>query len=385
MRIKLVSNITTEYVNKIRLIRSENIGPVTFYNMLQVYGSATDAIEALPEIAKRGGRKKPVRIASEADTMAEIDKCQKFGAEIITIDDPDFPTLLKHIHDCPPVLTIFGQKKILNDNIISIVGSRNSSANGCRFAEGLAKSLGRSNIIIASGLARGIDTAAHKGSLATRTIAAVAGGIDKIYPPENRDLFTRIAEQGAVIAEMPFGSLPKAQNFPRRNRIISGIALGTIIIEASLNSGSLITARMAIEHDREVFAVPGSPLDPRCKGTNKLIKEGAHMVEGPSDVLSQLDGIIRKRDLLLSDRIVDFKAPSTKSLSGDEISDATPYILEKIGCSPTNIDDIIYQTGISANTVLAVMLDLEISGRLTRHHGNKVSLLFATEDMFEGI
>jgi len=366
-------------INILRLIRSENIGPKTFYSLLCLHKNAEKALEALPAMSKKGGRDKPLKICSKSDAIKEIEFAAKKGAKIITYKDACYPRILSQISDSPPVLTVYGNADILNNNMVAIVGARNASANGCRFAEHIATELGLSGIVSASGLARGIDTAAHKGSLDTGTIAVVAGGIDKIYPPENKDLFKAIGEKGAVIAEMPFGAVPKAQNFPRRNRIISGISLGTIVVEASMNSGSLITARMTLEQNREVFAVPGSPLDPRCKGTNKLIKDGAHLVESAEDVLAHIDYMRGARDQAMFDKEQQFNSPSTSYMSDKEVDKHRNLIIQKIGTSPTAIDDIIAQTDIAANIVLTVILELELAGRLDRHFGNKVSLSYVEE------
>jgi DNA processing protein len=370
-----------EKIDCIRLIRSENVGSKTFQSLIALYGSAGKALEAIPKMAIKGGRKPPIKLCSESDVIKEIDACAKKGARMITILDSEYPKLLQQISDFPPVLTVFGKSDILNKTAIAVVGARNASANGCRFAEDLCRDLGRAGIVIVSGLARGIDTVAHKGSLETGTVAVVAGGIDKIYPPENKDLFMKIAENGAVIAEMPFGSVPKSQNFPRRNRIISGISLGTIVVEASLNSGSLITARMALEQNREVFAVPGSPLDPRCVGTNKLIQQGAHMVMSSDDVMQEL-GSMGRADSSMLESGDSFRPAKVSAVSDSDLDKARPYVCEKIGSSPTAVDDIISQTGLPTNIILTILLELELAGRLDRHSGNKVSLVYAKEELF---
>lgn len=371
--------LTNSTINCLRLIRSENIGSKTFQSLLLLYGTAEKALEAIPDMAKKGGRKKPIKLFSQKDAEKEIENCQRKGAKIITVFDKEYPKLLKHISDYPPVITVYGNIEALNEPALAIVGARNSSANGCSFAHNICMELGRNKIFTVSGLARGIDTAAHNGSLEYGTIAVVAGGIDVIYPPENKDLFKKIGEKGAVIAEMPFGAIPKAQNFPRRNRIISGMCRGVLVVEASLNSGSLITARMALEQDREVFAVPGSPLDPRCAGTNKLIKQGANLVTSADDILNVLD-YSNQDDFLLGEDTNSYSGAKHLSLNESEIDKARPHIIEKIGCSPTAIDDIISQTDFSAHIVLSVILELELAGRLERNFGNKVSMIYETED-----
>ncbi|PIR38637.1 MAG: DNA-protecting protein DprA [Alphaproteobacteria bacterium CG11_big_fil_rev_8_21_14_0_20_39_49] len=366
-------------INCLRLIRSENVGSRTFQALLLIHGTVEKALDAIPQMAAKGGRKKPVKLFSEKDAIKEIENCEKKGARIITLFDKEYPKLLKHISDYPPVLTVYGKADVLNKPSVAIVGARNSSSNGCSFARNLCMELGRNNLYTVSGLARGIDTAAHKGSLGFGTIAVVAGGIDIIYPPENKELFKQIGEKGAVVAEMPFGEAPKAQNFPRRNRIISGMAKATAVIEASLNSGSLITARMALEQDREVFAVPGSPLDPRCAGTNKLIKQGAYLLTSADDILQLVDYSLQD-DFLLEEGNNLFSQSNTVNLSDSELDGARPQVIEKIGCSPTAIDDIIVQTGFPAHIVLSVILELELAGRLERNYGNKVSMIYEIED-----
>lgn len=374
-----------ERINWLRLIRSENIGPRNFSMLVELCGSVEKALEQAKDIAARGGKKKPLRIASEAEAVKEIEQTQKFGARIITQCEAEYPIRLREIFDAPPVITVFGNVEVLKKNTIAIVGSRNASANGCRFAYDIAKDIGRRGYIIASGLARGMDTAAHRGSLETGTIAVVAGGIDRIYPPENRDLFYKIGENGAVVTEMPFGAVPKSQNFPRRNRIISGLSLGVIVVEASLRSGSLITARMALEQGREVYAVPGSPMDPRCKGTNQLIKNGACLIESADDILEVTDRLVEERAEFLFERDKDFNNVSLKSAPDDVLENARPLVMEKLSMSPSPVDEVIRQTGFAANIVLTILLELELAGKLERQHGNKVALIYSEaikEDLY---
>ncbi len=373
-------------INWLRLIRSENIGPKTFQDLLRIYGSADKALEAAPRLSLRGGKNKPIKLFSTQGAEQEIENAGRKGAKIIASCQKEYPPLLKQIKDYPPIITVYGNLDVLTKNSIAIVGARNSSANGCRFAEKIARELGEEGFVVTSGLARGIDTAAHKGSLKTGTIAVVAGGIDKIYPPENKDLFNQIGKTGAVITEIAFGCVPVAQSFPRRNRIISGISLGTIVVEANLRSGSLITARMALEHDREVFAVPGSPLDPRCQGTNKLIKDGAHLIEKTEDVLDVIRSFSSIRQAgLFEQGGGNFAAATNMPLNDAEIDKARPQIIEKIGASPTPVDEIIAQTGFNPNIVLTILLELELAGRLDRHIGNKVSLIYCDSAQFDEV
>lgn len=356
-----------ERIAWIRLIRSENVGIKTFYTLLQTYGSALKALSALPDMAKRGGSKKAIRIYSEIAAEKEIEETEYYGAKMVLSCEPSYPPRLQHIISKPPVLTMLGDPMLCHQDVIAMVGARNASLNGCRFATNLAADIGKSGAAVISGLARGIDTAAHQGSVETGTIAVIAGGIDHIYPRENTDLYKRIAEQGVVIAELPFGTSPRAQHFPQRNRIISGIALGTVVVEATIGSGSLITARMALEQNREVFAVPGFPLDPRCKGTNKLIKEGATLIENVQDILDAFPAFPKHQEEALSSK-------PQKELALDDVDHARSDILKLLSATPLEVDALIEQSGLPTQMVQANLLELELAGKLKRHQGNKVSL-----------
>ncbi|HEX2113811.1 MAG TPA: DNA-processing protein DprA, partial [Alphaproteobacteria bacterium] len=283
----------SERRDRLRLIRTDNVGPVTYLQMLRHFGSATAALQALPELARRGGRAKPPRIPSIMEAEAEIALAAKRGARLITWGETSYPATLAAVTDAPPVLYVLGRGELLLQRAVAIVGARNASANGVRFARQLAADLGSAGLVVVSGLARGIDTAAHQGALATGTIGVMAGGVDVVYPPENSRLHADIAARGAVVSEMPPGLEPQARHFPRRNRIVSGLSVGVVVVEASPRSGSLITARLAGEQGRDVFAVPGSPLDPRARGTNDLIRQGATLTEGAADVLAALGGLPR--------------------------------------------------------------------------------------------
>ena len=272
----------------LRLIRSEKVGPITFWQLLNRYGTAEQALNALSNLIKQGNHKH--RLASETEVEKELKAHHKSGFTLLPAYDPAFPQMLRTLPDCPPFISVYGQLNILNQPTLAIVGARNSSLNGRQFAERMAVDLSKAGWKIASGLARGIDRFAHQGALPHGTIAVIAGGVDIIYPPEHKDLYHAIAKTGAVISEMPLSFFPGASHFPRRNRLISGLSRGVIIIEAAMKSGSLITARTALEQGRELFAVPGSPLDPRCRGTNNLIRQGAGLVESADDVLSMMDG-----------------------------------------------------------------------------------------------
>ncbi len=281
-----------ERVAWLRLIRTENVGPITFMQLLRRFGTAAAALDALPELARRGGRTRPIRICPRAEALREIETTAAAGARLVARGEPDYPQVLATLDDAPPVLALKGEAGLGHRPAVAVVGARNASALGIRFARQIAAELAGRGLIVASGLARGIDRAAHEGALAAGTaggtIAVLGAGIDVAYPAENAELQARIGEEGLLVAEMPTGTQPKPAHFPRRNRIIAGLALGTLVVEAALQSGSLITARLALEQGREVFAVPGSPLDPRCRGTNDLIRQGATLAEGADDVLRVL-------------------------------------------------------------------------------------------------
>src|SRR5438067_1894559 len=276
----------SERLDWLRLIRSDNVGPRTFYRLIRHCGGANAALAALPDLARRGGASGPAGICSRADAEREIKAARAFGVRLVATGEDDYPERLAMIDDAPPLLAVRGQPAVLGKPMIAIVGARNASAAGLKFAERLARDLGEAGFAIASGLARGIDAAAHRASTKTGTVAALAGGQDCIYPPENAPLADVIAAEGALITEMPMGWSPRARDFPRRNRLISGLAIAVVVIEAAQRSGSLITAKLALEQGREVFAVPGSPLDPRCAGTNGLLKQGAAIVTEADDVIS---------------------------------------------------------------------------------------------------
>jgi DNA processing protein len=273
-------------LDRLRLIRSENVGPVTFRDLLEQFGSATDALAALPDLARRGGRKRAIKIATAAKAKQEMSDAHNLGAHLLFVGEPEYPPLLAQSDPPPPVISAIGAHHLLAQPCLAIVGSRSASAAGLRMAADLSRDLGEAGFVISSGLARGIDAAAHRSTLTTGTIAVVAGGIDIIYPEENRGLYEEIREQGVLVSEMPPGTRPQGRHFPRRNRIIAGLARGVIVVEAALRSGSLITARFALEQNREVMVVPGSPLDPRARGGNRLIKQGAALVENVEDVIA---------------------------------------------------------------------------------------------------
>jgi len=348
--------------------------PLTFYQLLQRFGSAAAALEALPGFARKGGRSAGIAICSRADAEREVAALAKAGGRLVAWGEPDYPPALAVIDDAPPLISVVGDARLLQRRAIAVVGARNASANGRRFARDIAAELGRTGFLVVSGLARGIDAAAHQGALEAGTLAVVAGGVDAVYPEENRALHEAIAERGVIAAELPVGTEPQARHFPRRNRIISGVSLGVLVVEAALKSGSLITARFALEQGREVFAVPGSPLDPRCRGANDLIRGGATLVEGVEDVLNALGG-------QLSDpRRPAFTRPGGVALSDgndteNQTDSARAKVLEGLGPSPVLVDELVRQCQLSPAIVATVLLELELAGRLERQPGNRVTLL----------
>jgi len=363
-----------ERLDWLRLLRTENVGPLTFHQLLQRFGSAAGALEELPRATARGGRQRPVEVGTRSAAERELADLAKIGARLIAWGEPEYPGALAALEDAPLLLSVRGNIALLERRAIAVVGARNASANGKRFAREIAGELGREGLLIVSGLARGIDAAAHEGALATGTLAVVAGGIDVVYPEENRGLYDAIIEHGVAVAELPVGTEPKAKHFPRRNRIISGTALGVVVIEAALKSGSLITARFALEQGREVLAVPGSPLDPRCRGTNDLIRRGATLVESAEDVFGALAG-------QLSTPAQQYRAgprrdPASHGFAEEKDADRDrTRLLEALGPSPVPVDELVRQCQLSAAIVATLLLELELAGRLERHPGHQVSLL----------
>ncbi|WP_417513617.1 DNA-processing protein DprA [Minwuia sp.] len=362
-----------ERLARLRLIRSENVGPVNFGRLLARFGSAVDALDALPDIAAKAGRRK-LRIATDAEAQREWEATEKFGARFLMLGDPLYPPLLAAAEGAPPVLAIQGDIKHLSSPALAIVGARNASANGRALCRKIAGELGRAGLVIVSGLARGIDAEAHEASIETGTIAAIAGGIDVIYPPENRKLHERMAVEGLIVAESPFGTQPRARHFPKRNRIISGLSQGVLVVEAALRSGSLITARQAGEQGRDVFAIPGSPLDPRARGANRLIRDGARLVESADDILEELGPqdlfVLRAPTASPEPRAM----PASEPLKPGDEDQARRAILESLSVEPTDADALIRATGLPAPVFNTIMLELEIVGQVQRHAGNRYAL-----------
>ena len=357
----------TDQFDRLRLIRSPNIGPVTYRQLITRFGTATKALDALPDLVMRGGGKGAV-LADRRVIDEEITATQKSGARYLFLDDADYPELLSHLDNAPPAIIIHGDIGLLLRTPVAMVGARNASAGACRFARTLAYELGQGGFAVVSGLARGIDTAAHAGSIDSGTIAVIAGGIDIAYPPENRELQDAIAERGLLIAEMPPGTEPRARHFPYRNRIIAGLALGTVVIEAAPKSGSLITARLAAEAGREVMAIPGSPLDPRSHGCNQLIREGATLVQNAAEIAE----LLRPMD----DRLVRSAAPKTQmALTVDDGGDGDRGVVTNLmGMTYVSVDELVRQSGVNHSVVQMVLLELELAGKLERGAGGKVRL-----------
>lgn len=361
----------TERIARLQLARSDGIGPITFRRLVERYGSAARAAEKVPELAKNGGRAKPLNILPLKQAEDELARIGKTGAKLVVYGDEDYPPQLAAIEDAPMVLTVLGDVGLLKKQGIGIVGSRNASLQGRRFAEALAADLGRAGLTIISGLARGIDTAAHGASLATGTVAVVAGGVDVVYPAENKTLYDHIAAGGAVVAENELGTQPMAQHFPRRNRIISGLALGVVIVEGTLKSGSLITAHVAADQGREVYAVPGHPMDPRAGGPNALIRDGATLVSSSSDILDSLARLKEMRIVKEPDPApTDFAVPDP---APDILANARNLLIPLLCTVPVGVDDLVRETRLTLPVVQTILLELELAGKLTRHPGNRVS------------
>ena len=372
-----------ERLDWLRLARTETIGPVSFYALLRRFGSAQAALEALPRLARRGDDAQPVAPAPRQEAERELAAVDRLGGQLLCRGEPIYPETLAAIEDAPPVLSVIGDPALLARPIVAVVGARNASANGRRLARDLAAGLGEAGIVVASGMARGIDAAAHAGALAAGSVAVVAGGIDIVYPEENRGLYNALTEQGAVVAEMPLGTEPQARHFPRRNRIISGIALGVVVVEAAAKSGSLITARYALEQGREVFAVPASPLDPRCRGANDLLRNGATLTETADDVVNQLGPLLQGQPpprpaashLKRSPRMpLERAAPVAAAPAPVGEDGALALVLEKLSPTPVAVDELVRQCQLSASAVATLLLELELAGRVERHPGNLVSL-----------
>jgi len=369
---------SNETIDILRLIRSENVGPKTFFNLIKFFGSATRALENVEDFSVKGGRSKPIKVYSKDSALKELKELEKNNSYLITYKDLDYSELLLQIPDFPPVLSYKGNISLLNyEKIIAIVGARNSSVNGKAFAAKLSKDLVKAGYVTVSGLARGIDSAVHSSSLG-HTIAVIAGGIDHIYPPENKALDEEIAKNGLLLAELPIGSKPLSQHFPQRNRIISGLALATIVIEAGMKSGSLITANFALEQNRDVFAVPGFPLDPRCMGSNQLIKNGAYLLESVDDIVINViskDKFQKK----LEEKTSYFNNMSLYmgNNSNIQVTDRNrAAVVELLSASEVTFEAVAQQLQLELPILYTIFLELELAGKITRSTGNKISLIY---------
>ncbi|HKD47031.1 MAG TPA: DNA-processing protein DprA [Rhizomicrobium sp.] len=357
-----------EKLDWLRLARTTEVGPATFAQLIARFGNASSALEELPRLARRGGGRKFVPVKLE-DAARELGQLENSGGRLILSCEEDFPAGLAALTSPPPVISVLGD--IPPRDMIAVVGARNASALARKFAHLLARDLGDAGLVVVSGLARGIDSAAHEAALEHGTVAVVAGGVDVVYPPENEALYSAIAEQGAVVSEMPWGYAPQARHFPRRNRLISGLSRGVVVVEAAERSGSLITANYALEQGREIFAVPGSPLDPRAKGANRLIREGATLIESAADVLGVLGPIV---DRAFREEVsAPLPAPQLELGLEEEADLVRHRVEEALGVAPVEMDELIRQTGAQPSAVLTVILELELAGRCRRHPGNRVS------------
>ncbi|WP_298357678.1 DNA-processing protein DprA [Rhodoblastus sp.] len=403
-----------EKLDWLQLIRCENIGPRTFRALIQRYGDAGAALRALPELIRqviREGKGRPVKLASRESALREWEQAQKFSARFIALPEPDYPPGLRAIDSPPPLIAVRGDVELLRKPMVALVGSRNASASGLAMTERLALGLGAAGHVVVSGLARGVDAAAHKASLATGAVGVLAGGLDRPYPPENLALLDEMAERGAVLSEMPFGYEPRGRDFPRRNRIVSGLSLATVVVEAARRSGSLITARFAVEQGREVFAVPGSPLDPRAEGTNDLIRDGALLCARAQDVIDAVAPLAARGatgyDLLFEPEPASYDgklwdewdwadvqkpvahSPAAPFVVEDE--DAAPgeppspatgdeegaleKILRLLGPAPVAVDDLARACGCAVRDIRLALQELEIDGRIERQGGDRVALI----------
>jgi DNA processing protein len=370
--VKSVSLDEKEKIAWLRLIRTENIGPITFHQLLNNFGTAQNAIKALPTLSRKGGRLKDLKLCTESAAIVEMEALHALGGKMIFAADALYPLALSAIEDAPPVLSILGNAKLLNLPCMGIVGARNASLNGRKFAEKISRELGEAGQMIVSGLARGIDTSAHTGGLQTGTIAAVAGGVDIIYPPENTALYHQIKSEGCIVAESPLGMEPIARHFPKRNRIISGLSAGVVVVEATLKSGSLITARMAAEQGRDVYAIPGHPFDPRAAGPNKLIQDGATLVQTSADILDNLTNFTATRPYLNEPSQTPWMA---EDLSEDDTETLRDLILQNMSSAPVTVDELIRNCHVTIPVLQMILLELEIAGRIQRLPAGRIVLL----------
>ncbi|UQY80419.1 DNA-protecting protein DprA [Candidatus Hepatincola sp. Av] len=363
-----------ELVNIIRLIRSENIGNITFIKLVEMFGSSTEAIANLPSLLKSS--KKNIKLYSQKSAETEINNALKQNIHLISYLHEYYPPLLRQLEDYPPLLFVKGHAHLLKKSSVAIVGSRNSSINGQKQAFNFAKELGEQGFLIVSGMAKGIDSSAHNGALAKGTIAVLGGGVDIIYPAESKKLYEDICQHGAIISEFPVGQKPIPTNFPKRNRIIAGIARGLLVVEASLNSGSLISANFALEQGKDVFAIPGFPTDPRAKGTNKLIKEGAILTENVCDIINNLKNFNLHEDIT----IPTFKSQQPK-LQEKELLAPRKFLHNILSVNPIAVDVLVQESSFSYGQITTILLELELNGKLERLPNNHVALIAQYEKL----
>ncbi len=370
-----------EKIDWLRLSRTETVGPITFHRLLAKYKTPAAALEILPVLTKN----KPIKICDADTAERELEILTKHHGQMVFAGDANYPLALTSLEDAPPVLSVLGNIDILNQQSVALVGSRNASLNARKLAHKMAFDLGKAGVTVVSGLARGIDTSAHEGSLSTGTIAVVAGGVNVIYPKENTDLFQKICETGAIVSECAWGMQPMAQHFPKRNRIVSGLSVGTVIIEASLRSGSLITARMAAEQGRDVMAVPGFPLDPRSEGTNALLRDGVTLVRDAADVLEQINSFLsssrgsshRSEQISFSEIVGVDDTELSESVANDCYLSENLYtvIFPELSSTPVEVDEIVRVCKLRSADVQGTLLEMELEGVVQRLPGNRVCLV----------
>lgn len=372
----LASMKRDDRIDLLRLIRTPMVGPITCRLLLERYGTAAKALAAIPELSARGGRK--LTPGPRQQAIDELDQLEQMGGQLLCLGSDGYPAALQNFDDAPPVLAVLGHASLLNQKMLAIVGARNASINACKLTEKFAAEIGAADYVIVSGMARGIDRSAHLGSLVTGTVAVLAGGVDVIYPPENKDLYELITGSGCIISEMPLGTKPAPRLFPVRNRIIASLARACLVMEAAERSGSLITAREALERGADVMAIPGSPMDPRANGCNRLISNGtAQLVQSADDILTILNESTAHEPEPPASL---FDAGQASALADqNEVDKARSCVLENLSHDPIAVDELIRWCHVSAMAMSAALLELELAGRVYRHHGARVSLVIDFE------
>lgn len=360
----------------LRLIRSENVGPISFFHLLNRFGTAQEALKRLPQLAQRAGRTLPLAIPSMKDVKKEAEAYEKIGAHLIAHGEDAYPSVLKSIPDAPPLISAIGRIDILNNPSFAIVGARNSSAIGCKTAEVYGKSLAEEGLVIVSGMARGIDTHAHKGALQTPcgTVAVLAGGVDHIYPPENKALYHTISREGVLLSEMPIGTIPQAHFFPRRNRIISGLCWGVLVVEAAIKSGSLVTAQCAAEQGRDVFAIPGHPFDPRSRGANELIRQGSTLVQSTEQILDEYRAKNSFKQMAEEEEEYDSSGVNIAEVSDKEIENIHRNLSRFLSTTPVRVDELVRLCESPLSLVRASLFEMEIAGKIEHLSNDSVCL-----------